>query len=274
LKKIKAKELENTEEKKIDLKIVLEQNSFEYEESIRSAKIKNANAKAKKSLEDSKKFFEKSIEEKEKRIKNFNNKICLYCNSEITTDGEIDHILPRSYTLKNYGTVFNSEGNLLYVHQKCNQSKGNKIYKLEDIKASMNVNEIEEQISKIKSYKTFTLLNQKQQEAFKFALFLPNSSEAYKKVLGFLRTDQSSRVNGTQKYLAKKIQEKLIKMFPQKEFDFEFILASSEDVNRLRKDYAKQNPILEKPKDSKQSPSSHTIDAVVALSSVFKKVTN
>ena len=37
-------------------------------------------------------------------------------------------------------------------------------------------------------------------------------------------------------------------MFPQKEFDFEFILASSEDVNRLRKDYAKQNPMLEKPK--------------------------
>ena len=73
----KAKELENTEEKKIDLKIVLEQNSFEYEESIRSAKIKNANAKAKKGLEDSKKFFEKSIEEKEERIKNFNNKICL-----------------------------------------------------------------------------------------------------------------------------------------------------------------------------------------------------
>ena len=34
-------------------------------------------------------------------------------------------------------------------------------------------------------------------------------------------------------------------MFPQKEFDFEFILASSEDVSRLRKDYAKQNPILE-----------------------------
>ncbi|TLS71017.1 type II-B CRISPR-associated RNA-guided endonuclease Cas9/Csx12 [Aliarcobacter thereius] len=273
--KIKAKELENIKEKKIDLKIVLEQNSFEYEESIRSAKIKNANAKAKKGLEDSKKFFEKSIEEKEKRIKNFNNKICLYCNNEITTDGEIDHILPRSYTLKNYGTVFNSEGNLLYVHQKCNQSKSNKIYKLEDIKASINVNEVEEQISKIKSYKTFTLLNQKQQEAFKFALFLPNSSEAYKKVLGFLRTDQSSRVNGTQKYLAKKIQEKLIKMFEKKgfKFDFEFILASSEDVSRLRKDYAKQNPILEKPKDSKQSPSSHTIDAVVALSSVFKKVT-
>ena len=64
-----------------------------------------------------------------------------------------------------------------------------KLDKLEDIKASINVNEIEEQISKIKSYKTFTLLNQKQQEAFKFALFLPNSSEAYKKVLGFLRTD-------------------------------------------------------------------------------------
>lgn len=270
--KIKAKELENIKESKVDLKIVLEQNSFEYEESIRSAKIKNANAKANKNLEDSKKFFEKSLEDKETRIKEFNDKICLYCNKEISTNGEIDHILPRSYTLKNYGTVFNSEGNLLYVHQECNQRKKDKIYKIEDITASININEIEEEIRKIKLYKTFTLLSSSQQKAFKQALFLPNNNEAYKKVLGFLRTDQSSRVNGTQKYLAKKIQEKLKKMLPKKEFDFEFILASSEDVSRLRDEYAKQNPLLTKPKDKKQTSSSHTIDAIVALSSVYKKV--
>jgi len=46
--KVKAKELEDIEADVLDLKIILEQNAFAYEESIRNAKIKNANAKAKK----------------------------------------------------------------------------------------------------------------------------------------------------------------------------------------------------------------------------------
>ena len=46
LAKIKANELEGVEAQNIHLPIILEQNAFEYEESIRSAKIKNANKKA------------------------------------------------------------------------------------------------------------------------------------------------------------------------------------------------------------------------------------
>ncbi|KIM05651.1 MAG: hypothetical protein KN64_02135 [Sulfurovum sp. AS07-7] len=247
--KIKAKELETIEDKKIDLKIILEQNAFEYEESIRSAKIKNANAKAKKSLEESIKKYKKSLDDKDRRIKSFSNSTCPYCGESLGEDGEIDHILPRSYTLKVYGTVFNSEGNLLYVHQKCNQAKKENIYKLQDIKAPITQEEIEKTINPMSknSYKTFTALSPEQQKAFKYALFLDDNNEAYQKVVNWLTTDQSSRVNGTQKYLAKKIQEKLKVMLPSKEFNFEFILADSEDVSGLRKEYAKENILLKKP---------------------------
>lgn len=268
--KIKAKELANTQDEKIDLKIILEQNAFEYEESIRSAKIKNANAKAKKSLEEASKKYTKSLEDKDNRIKSFSSGICPYCGESLGEDGEIDHILPRSFTLKKFGTVFNSEGNLLYVHQKCNQTKQEKIYKLSDIKAPVTQEWIEEKVATIKGYKTFSILTPEQQKAFKYTLFLDNGNETYQKVTGWLRTDQSSRVNGTQKYLAKKIQEKLKAMLPEKEFDFEFILADSEDVSNLRKRYASQNPLLEKPKN--QPPSSHTIDAIMAFLSVYPKV--
>lgn len=269
--KIKAKELHNIQDKKIDLKIILEQNAFEYEESIRSAKIKNANAKANKTLEVATQKYQKSLEDKNSRIKAFSNGICPYCGEPLGEDGEIDHILPRSYTLKSYGTVFNSEGNLLYVHQKCNQSKKETIYKLSNIKSPFSIEQIQKNIETITSYKTFSLLTPNQQQAFKYALFLDNSNEAYQKVVGWLRTDQSSRVNGTQKYLAKKIQEKLKLMFPRKEFEFEFILADSEDVSKLRKLYASQNELLKKPET--QPPSSHTIDAIMAFLSVYPKVT-
>ncbi len=279
--KIKAKELQNLHEEKIELKIILEQNAFEYEESIRSAKIKNANAKAKKNLEELTKKYKKSLEDKDERIKAFSgviknkdnsysNGICPYCGQSLGEDGEIDHILPRSFTLKNFGTVFNSEGNLLFVHQKCNQAKKETIYKLSDIKAPITQKEIEEQIATIKGYKTFSILKPEQQKAFKYALFLDKENESYQKVINWLRTDQSSRVNGTQKYLAKKIQEKLKVMLPQIEFDFEFILADAEDVSLLRKKYARENPLLKKP--DTQPPSSHTIDAIMAFLSVYPKL--
>ncbi|KFL33715.1 MULTISPECIES: type II-B CRISPR-associated RNA-guided endonuclease Cas9/Csx12 [unclassified Sulfurospirillum] len=268
--KVKAKELEGIKEDTIDLKIILEQNAFAYEESIRNAKIKNANAKAKKALEEAQKRGLKNIEDKTKRIKDFSNSICPYCGQSLGEDGEIDHILSRSYTLKKYDTVFNSEGNLLYVHQKCNQAKLAKTdYSLQDLKIDISQKWIEEQIATIKTYKTFSVLTQEQQKAFKYALFLDNSNEAYQKVISWLRTDQSSRVNGTQKYLAKKIQEKLKAMFPAKTFNFEFILADANDVHDLR---IKAYQLPEKPKDSKQETYSHTIDAVMSLVSVWDKV--
>lgn len=271
--KVKAKEIENIEGYEIKLQIVLEQNAFEYEESIRSAKIKNANKKANESLKKSKESFDNKLKDKTKRIKDFINGICPYCGENLGEEGgEIDHILPRSYTLKFYDTVFNSEGNLLYVHQKCNQAKKETIYKLNDIKAPITKEEIEKIINPISknSYKTFTALTPEQQKAFKYALFLDKDNEAYQRVINWLRTDQSSRVNGTQKYLAKKIQEKLKLMLPNKKFDFEFILADANDIHDLREKYAKENELLKKPEI--QPPSSHTIDAIMAFLSVYPKI--
>ena len=270
LAKIKANELEGVEAQNIHLPIILEQNAFEYEESIRDAKIKNANKKANEKLEKSIKNAKKSIEDKDKRIKAFSSGICPYCGDTIGDDGEIDHILPRSHTLKYYGTVFNSEGNLIYVHQKCNQAKADRVYKLSDIKAGVSAQWIEEQVANIKGYKTFSVLSAEQQKAFRYALFLSSDNEAYKKVVDWLRTDQSARVNGTQKYLAKKIQEKLTKMLPSKHLSFEFILADATEVSELRRQYARANPLLEK--QNKQAPSSHAIDAVMAFVARYQKV--
>lgn len=270
LAKIKARELEEVKTKEIKVSIILEQNAFEYEESIQSAEIKKASKKAKKRLEQSIKYAKKSLEDKNSRIKAFSNSICPYCGETIREDGEIDHILPRSYTLKHYGTVFNSEGNLIYVHQKCNQAKSDTIYKLSDTKIDISEQWIEEQIDKIKDYKTFSILTPDEQKAFRYALFLSNESDAYKKVVDWLRTEQSTRVNGTQKYLAKKIQEKLIKMLPDKHLSFEFILADAMEVSDLRERYAKINPLLKKPE--KQVPSSHAIDAVMAFVARYQKI--
>ncbi|NLU34197.1 MAG: type II-B CRISPR-associated RNA-guided endonuclease Cas9/Csx12 [Wolinella succinogenes] len=277
LAKIKAKELEGVEAKEIRVPIILEQNAFEYEESLRKSKtgsndkvINSKKDRDGKKLAKAKETAEDRLKDKDKRIKAFSSGICPYCGDTIGDDGEIDHILPRSHTLKIYGTVFNSEGNLIYVHQKCNQAKADSIYKLSDIKAGVSAQWIEEQVANIKSYKTFSVLSAEQQKAFRYALFLQNDNEAYKKVVDWLRTDQSARVNGTQKYLAKKIQEKLTKMLPNKHLSFEFILADATEVSELRRQYARQNPLLAKAE--KQAPSSHAIDAVMAFVARYQKV--
>lgn len=50
--------------------------------------------------------------------------ICAYTGESISdTDGEIDHIIPRSSTKKGLGTIFNTEANLIYVSRTGNQNK-------------------------------------------------------------------------------------------------------------------------------------------------------
>ncbi len=274
--KLKYKELEKLDAETIMIPIILEQNSFEYEESIRGAEIKNANKKSNDKLAKSKERYIKSIQSKEERIQAF-NAICPYSGKEIGTQSEIDHILPRSMTRKKYGTIFNSEGNLIHTHIDGNQAKQETIYTLQDIHDAYKeemfhttndeeiVRWIEEQILSIKGYKTFSILSPNQQKAFKNALFLPHYHDSYKQVVYWLRTEQSARVNGTQKYLAKKILTKLSTMLPNKNLEFEFVLVDAEDTSKRRKAYAKANPLLKKEKIQKAS--SHVIDAVIVYAS-------
>ena len=49
------------------------------------------------------------------------------------------------------------------------------------------------------------VLNKDDKNYFTDISFLDKDNEAYQRVINWLRTDQSSRVNGTQKYLAKKV---------------------------------------------------------------------
>lgn len=287
--KIKARELQNSEDKEINLKIILEQNSFAYEESVSGADNKSIKKVAKKSDRDELKSelkksydrIDKDTNEKNERIRQF-NKICPYSGLDIGNNSEIDHILSRSETLNNFGTVFNGEGNLINAHIQGNQNKGKDRKKLSEIHPRYKqeifnttdnnqiIDFIDREIKGIKRYKTFTLLTNSQQKAFKNALFLfEERPDIYEKVERWLQTDQSSRVNGTQKYLAKKIQEKLKAMLPHKTFKFEFILADANDVHDLR---IKAYKLPEKPKDSKQETYSHAIDAVMSLVSVWDKV--
>lgn len=290
LAKIKAAELEAVKAKAIKIPIILEQNKFAYEESIKGKsddEIKKVSKdKENKRIKDGAQKFNKDIEDKEERIRKFNS-ICPYTGLDIGDNFEFDHILPRNITLKskNGSTVFNGEGNLINTHISGNQAKKGDIYKLsqlhhrykqamfntlDDVAIAKWIEGIINPMPK-NSYTTFNNLKKDEQKiAFKHALFLPNENDAYKKVVDWLRTDQSARVNGTQKYLAKKIQEKLIKMLPSKELSFEFILADAEEVSWLRRQYARQNPLLQK--QEKQAPSSHAIDAVMAFVCRYQKI--
>ncbi|MGP1561245.1 MAG: type II-B CRISPR-associated RNA-guided endonuclease Cas9/Csx12 [Helicobacteraceae bacterium] len=253
--------------KSLELKIILEQNEFEYEASIRDAKIKDAK---KDKLKVKKERHERAIKSKTERIKSFSNGICPYCERPIGIDGEIDHILPRSFTLKEYGTVFNGEGNLLYVCAACNKAKGDNQNFPNKFKDTMTPKQINEIIDGIRVYKAFYLLNALEQRAFRAALFLSRADPAFLKVVAWLRTEISSFVNGTQKYVASKIAEKLGAMLPAIHFDFDIIVAPSQDVSALRDKFAKQDPRLKKPE--RQTNASHTIDAIVAFASVYEKL--
>lgn len=76
---------------------------------------------------------EERLKSKEERILEEVGGICAYTGKQISK-GEIDHILPRSYTKGNYGTILDSEINLLYVSQEGNQLKKESLYTIGNIK--------------------------------------------------------------------------------------------------------------------------------------------
>ena len=184
------------------LEILLEQNRFEFEENLND--IKRAN--------------DSSI----KRYKAMPKVICPY-TGENFDKGEYDHILPQSKEL------YNSKANLIYCSSKGNREKSNTIYKLENLNIKHlkevfetdDLTQIKKFISKNiktineKEFKNFDNLKLQQQNAFRYALFMPNDSIEYKKALNLVKMDKIRTFsNGTQKRLARFIYEKLVKRFP------------------------------------------------------------
>lgn len=116
-KSSEIKELDGLNDAVINVGILIEQNKFEYSASL--ATIKNSKYK-KKIQKRAKSGVSRQLEQwksKEQRIKDASRDLCPYTGEPISelSNGEIDHIIPRSFTKASMGTIFNSEANLIFA---------------------------------------------------------------------------------------------------------------------------------------------------------------
>ncbi|MEA2099886.1 MAG: hypothetical protein U9P72_07140 [Campylobacterota bacterium] len=248
-----------------ELEILLEQNRFEFEENLNTIK-RASNSQIKKYKRDSKDALNVSV--------------CPYTGKPFDK-GDYDHILPQSKG------VYNSKANMIYCSTDGNSEKGATIYKLENLQAthlkavfkSDNLEQIKEFISKhIKSidsnnFTNFENLKLPQQIALRYALFMPNGSEAFKKAFTLVKLDKIKTItNGTQKRLARKIYEKLVQKFPKafKQIAVDSKTVSSELVSSTRKLLSETKEQMRK--QTIQNSHSHCIDAMVVFYLANSKV--
>lgn len=258
IKNINASDIKDIQ----NLEILLEQNKFEFEESLSNIKSKMASGTKKFNKNDYKNALDV--------------KICPYSGKEFEK-GDYDHILPQSKG------VYNSKANLIYCSSEGNQKiKGDKIYTLELIKenapkhlkavfATDNLQDIKATIKKdlqsikVEEFTNFNNLTLNQQIALRYALFMKNTDE-FKKAYELVKKDKIKTFsNGTQKRLTKLIYEKLAKKFPK---EFKNIKISSKTIDAklisaTRNSLAKTNPSLNKQKI--QNSHSHCIDAMMVF---------
>ncbi|SMN17265.1 hypothetical protein CRYPA_1204 [uncultured Candidatus Thioglobus sp.] len=253
---------------KITIPLILEQNRFEFEPSLKMIKT---NAK-------------KIDEIQEDRGNQYKGQIVsAYSGENLGKDGEIDHIIPRA---SKYGTM-NDEANLIYISKGDNQNKGNDAKFLNDLhnnyKKEIFGNKSDEEIKQFiyqeldnginsesfafGKYLSFINLNEEQKKAFRHALFLQDNDLLKQKVINALQNRNRTIVNGTQRYLAQCIADKIHRIARKEkketliEFDYFEYSARWNDPKstyNLRKEYG-----LTKPK--KQLLYSHLIDAQLAF---------
>lgn len=220
-------------------------------------------------------------EEKDNRIARASKGICPYTGDPLTEEGEIDHILPRSASLKVTGTIYNAEANLIYCSRGGNQRKGDMRYRLGDLDeryldAQFNTRDrkaisetIENSVSTLGSEIFFTDLDVKIQRDLRHALFLDDSSMAYQKAVKLLANQQKARVNGTQAWLIKRvmsnIDKQLLEQCKSQGISIRYIAAriNAQEVSSIRRRLSSLAPHLSK--GDVQSVSSHAIDALCVL---------
>lgn len=211
--------------------------------------------------------------------------MCPYTGASLDREqGHIDHIIPRSRSRDQSGTIFNSEMNLIYASEKGNLQKGNKDYSLDDLSDKyLNKqfgtadrgairNQIEALIKQVEGNrrKAFLSYTPEEQRALRHSLF---DSELRKRTLEYLNTLSLARVNGTQAFLVRcLIQELKYQKTSRKartRLDFSILKPDSRDVAALRRKLAEKHPENAKP-ESGQNPGSHVIDAAMALAASMR----
>jgi len=264
------------------LPILLEENRFRFNADM--AEIKQA-ARRKKAQE---KFArsEKREQDKWERIRKAGHGICPYTGDRVGAGGEFDHILPRSYSKSRYGTVFNSEMNLVYASTTGNQKKGDRRYTLKDLHSvylrtvfgTDDTDTIKKQIAQTlakypeKNSVYFHDLDPQEQNHFRHALF---DDELLGKVYHSLQAIYKMRVSGLQGYLARVIYHKLQKLNEQKKLHLHFevftYLASDTSLGSHRQNLMSHNKAYAKPQDDQQAPGSHVIDATMVWAEALKR---
>lgn len=206
----------------IRIPILVEENRFEFSESL--AELKKNSLKRKKMNEAA--YLQRTRWlDKNKRIKAASCEICPYTGKSIGSKGEIDHIIPRSFSKERYGTVFNGEANLIYVSLEGNQLKKDEFWPLERLDArylqkvfnlsghdavKRHVEETVERLARDNRLRFFDLLSEDEQACVRHALFLSEGSPVRRAVQDALFNQRKTRVNGTQLWLVRNIVGKLV----------------------------------------------------------------
>ena len=274
----------------VRIPIITESNRFEFEPDLKILKNKPL------SKEDRDYRDINILKDKDERIKTAGQGICPYTDEEISKDsGETDHIIPRS---DDYG-VLNDEANLIWTSYRGNKEvKKNNTFGLANLKPAYKQKQFnttdDTEIAKwiIKQigneegenfefgpYRSFINLEPDQQKAFRHALFLVDHP-LRAKVLNAIDNRTRTFVNGTQRYFAEMLANKLYIMAKKegKEhlLSFDYFGIEAWDSSRgngvkdlrkeLKKYYRTDLKQFDKANDSSSQPLySHLLDAQVAF---------
>ncbi len=277
---------------KVCVPLITESNQFNFEPSreelVRMQRITRRKGKVREGN------IEEIYQSKEERIKEAGNRICPYTGKKIHGNkGEIDHIIPRT---SEWGTL-NDEANLIWASNVGNHHKNNEALKLDDLSTEYKEtvfpgysnqqikdwikNQIDDGSSKdfkFGSYRSFINLNPDQQKAFRHALFLKKEDQLREKVIDAINHLNQTLVNGTQRYFAEVLANKLYKLAKKKNYEnllsFDYFGVNATPSSRgdsiydLRKMYERIDCKISeyaKSKELKQTTYSHLLDAQMAF---------
>lgn len=270
----------------VQIGMAIEENKFTFSADL--ASIKNSPTKKKmqdwavRGLESQKKRWLG----KEDRIRSASRNICPYTGGSLGDNAEIDHIIPRSATTSELGTIFNSEANLICCSQKGNQKKSDSRYRLQDLndnylsrvfgtndRASIE-RRIESEVERLcmsNPNLLFDLMSDSERDCVRHALFMPGS-DAYKTVTRVLAQSFRTRVNGTQAWLARSVCTKLRELLKDwcaqngNRIAFDAWQIDNQNVSSIRSLVGERKPEIGKPDDAAQPIISHSVDALCVLS--------
>lgn len=279
LEEIRGSDSKNTS---VIVPVIIEENRFEFTEEISKIKKEQMGTTI-----DSKRLDlmhdnqENRWAAKGQRIKEDALEVCPYCGLAINegSAGEIDHIIPRSESLKQYGVVFNVEPNLIFSHSSCNRKKGERRLTIQDLDPAYLARQfgssdcktvtlqITEKVTPFmrrdsKFMTAFHSLPRETRVAVRHSLFIPELCEL---MISYLHQQQKSRVNGTQQWFIKQFSRELRKKLGLAGIDC-FIRGYRIDSSRihdLRQVVAGIDEGLIK--DREQSAYSHIVDAALAF---------